>query len=98
SEGSKLTDLIAAVIVVVIGIVITALTDGADLVVAGIIIGLCVGVVFVTPMLIETIGTDDAPSVNEFVANATNPIVWTDEADFAINYACLNGSLQLGSR
>ncbi len=97
SEGSKITDLIAAVIVVVIGVVITVMTEGADLVVAGIIIGLCVGVVMVTPQLIEAIGTDNAPSVNDFVLNATDPIVWTDEADFALNYASLNGSLQLGS-
>ncbi len=97
SEGSKITDLIAAVIVVVIGVVITVMTEGADLVVAGIIIGLCVGVVMVTPQLIEAVGTDDAPSVNDFVLTATDPIVWTDEADFALNYASLNGSLQLGS-
>lgn len=97
TEGSIITDIIAAVIVAVVGIIITVLTDGADLLVAGIIIGLCVGVVLVTPQLIEALGADNAPSINDFVLNATNPIVWTDEADFTINYASLNGSLQLGS-
>lgn len=97
SEGSKITDAIAAIVVVVLGVVITAMTEGADLVVAGIIIGICVGVVFVTPELIETLGTDNAPSINDFVLSATDPIVWTDEADFTLNYASLNGSLQLGS-
>jgi hypothetical protein len=98
SEGMTITDLIAAIIVSVIGGVLIAMTDGAALVVGAIVVGLLVGAVMVTPDLIAALGTDDAPSVNAFVLNATAPIVWTDEADFAINYASLNGALQLGSQ
>ncbi|MBO2011378.1 TULIP family P47-like protein [Hymenobacter negativus] len=97
TTGSIITEAVAAVVVVVVGIVVTVMSGGTDLLAAGIVIGLLVGVVMVTPELIETLGTDDAPSVNDFILNATDPIKWTDEDDFALNYASLNGSLQLGS-
>ncbi len=46
--------------------------------------------------LIAALGTNDAPSIDLLVVNATDPIQWPSGTSFNINSAGLNGCLQLG--
>jgi hypothetical protein len=84
--------IIAAIAFVVVGIA----TFGAAFVVGAIIIGLLAGAVALTKMIIDEIGTANAPASGALVLNSTAPITWTGDKAFHLTSAGLNGSMQLG--
>ncbi len=71
-------------------------TGGAAIGAAALIVGLVVGIMFLTVTLIEDAGKDDAPSINSLVLDSTAAITWPDSKDFQLGNADLNDSLQLG--
>lgn len=95
-EGIEITEIIAEIVASVLILVIGVLTGGAGLVIATLVIGLLSAIVSVTPAIIAAIGTNDAPPVTALVTSATSSIQWTDQKDFILTSAELNGSLQLG--
>jgi Clostridium P-47 protein len=94
--GSVLTQIIISLVALVALAILTILTDGAALIVGGLVIGLILGATQITPALIEKLDSDDSPSIDLLLANAVAPIVWTASSDFRLDYASLNCSLQLG--
>jgi hypothetical protein len=96
SPGSVLTQLIITLVGILALAILTVLTDGAALVVGGLVIGLILGATQITPALIEKLNGDDSPAIDLLLANAVHPIVWTGSSAFQLNYAGLNMSLQLG--
>jgi hypothetical protein len=96
SEGSHLTQLIIAIVAAVALLLLVILTDGAALVLGGLVIGLLLGADQIVPALIENVNKDDSPSLDLLLVNAVAPIVWTSSSVFKLTYASLNNSLQLG--
>lgn len=84
----------------VIGLILTVLTEGAFLIIALIIIALLVGLMEALPKVIaNAVGnkiTKDSPSLALLVTNATAPITWPGGSDYVLTSAQLSGSLQLG--
>jgi hypothetical protein len=95
-EGVEITEIIAGIVAAVATVVVGVLTGGAGFVVAGLVAGLLVGAANAAPNVIAVVGTDDAPSIDLLVVNATDPLVWTDQRDFPLTSAGLNASLLLG--
>ncbi len=98
SPGSVLTQLIIAIIGAVGLILLTVVTDGAALVVGGLLIGLMLGADMITPALIKDLNTDDSPAIDLLLVNSVAPITWpnSDEKVFKLDYGSMNTSLQLG--
>lgn len=96
SPGSKLTQLIIDIVAAIALVLLTILTDGAALVVGGLVIGLIMGADQIVPALIEKVNTDDSPAIDLLLVNSVHPITWTDSKDFKLDFASLNVSLQLG--
>ena len=98
SPGSVLTQLIIAIVGAVGLIVLTVVTDGAALVVGGLLIGLMLGADAITPALIKDLNTDDSPSIDLLLVNSVATITWpsSDEKVFKLDYGSMNTSLQLG--
>jgi hypothetical protein len=96
SPGSVLTQLIIALVALVALVILTIVTDGAALVVGGLVIGLIMGATQIVPAVIEKLNTDDSPSIDLLLVNAVDPITWTASSAFKLDYAALNVSLQLG--
>lgn len=96
SPGSQLTQLIIEIAAAVALVLLTVLTDGAALIVGGLVIGLLLGADQIVPALIEKVNTDDSPSIDLLQVNAVDPIQWTGSASFKLDSASLNVSLQLG--
>ncbi len=96
SAGSKLTQLIVAIVAAVALVILTILTDGAALIVGGLVIGLLMGADQIVPALIEKVNKNDSPAIDLLQVNAVDPITWSDSKDFKLTYGQLNMSLQLG--
>ncbi|MCO6010407.1 TULIP family P47-like protein [Actinoallomurus purpureus] len=96
SPGSILTQFIIMLVGTLALGILAVLTDGAALVVGGLVIGLILGASQITPALIEKLNGDDSPAIDLLLANAVDPIVWTASSGFSLDYAGLNVSLQLG--
>jgi hypothetical protein len=96
SPGSILTQIIIDLVAVLALLILTVLTDGAALIVGGLVIGLILGATQIVPAVIEKLNQDDSPSIDLLVVNAVDPIIWTDSSAFKLDYAGLNASLQLG--
>lgn len=96
SPGSILTQLIITIVGLVALALLAVLTGGAALIVGGLVIGLILGATQMVPALIEKLNGDDSPSIDLLLVNAVDPITWTASDKFALNYAELNVSLQLG--
>jgi hypothetical protein len=96
SPGSILTQIIIALVAALALIILTVLTDGAALVVGGLIIGLILGADQIVPALIEKVNGDDSPSIDLLLVNSVDPITWTGSSVFKLGYGSLNVSLQLG--
>jgi len=96
SEGSIITQLIIALVATIVGIILVIVTEGAALVVGGLIVGLILGADKIVPAVIEQINKDDSPSIDLLLVNAVDPITWTASSKFTLKYASLNVSLQLG--
>ena len=96
SEGSIITEIIIAIVAAVALLILTVVTDGAALIVGGLIIGLILGADTIVPTVIEAVNTDDSPAIDLLLINAVSPIQWTDSSDFKLDYASLNVSMQLG--
>lgn len=92
----EITEEIATVVLVIVGVVFTALTDGAGAIVVALIAGLITGVAGNAANIEALIAKNDAPSMDMLVLNSTDPIKWSDSQDFKLDYASLNESLQLG--
>lgn len=96
SEGSHITQLIIDIVAGVALVILTIVTDGAALVVGGLLIGLLLGADQIVPALIEKVNKDDSPDVSLLQVNAVDPITWPDSKAFDLTYAGLNMSLQMG--
>ena len=96
SPGSVLTQFIIDLVGLVALVLLTILTDGAALVVGGLVIGLILGASQIVPALIEKLNSDDSPSIDLLLVNAVDPITWTASSVFKLDYAQLNASMQLG--
>jgi hypothetical protein len=94
--GSVITQLIIEIVAAIALVILTILTDGAALVVGGLVIGLILGADQIVPALIEKVNQDDSPDISLLLVNAVNPITWTASKEFLLDYASLNVSLQLG--
>lgn len=99
ADGEALK-IILEIAAIVIGAILTVLTDGAFLIIALIILSLLVGLLNALPALIaNAIGnqvSDASPSLALLVSNSTDPIKWPGGKDFTLTSATLNDSLQLG--
>jgi hypothetical protein len=95
-EGSIITQIIIAIVAAIALLILTILTDGAALVVGGLIIGLIMGADQIVPALIEKVNQDDSPDISLLLVNAVDPITWTASSAFKLDYGSLNVSLQLG--
>ena len=96
SPGSQLTQLIIEIVGTVALALLTVLTDGAALVVGGLVAGLLLGADQIVPAVIQKVNHDDSPDVDLLLVNAVGPIRWSDSRDFQLSSASLNMSLQLG--
>lgn len=96
SEGSIITQIIIVIAAAVALLILTIVTEGAALVVGGLIIGLIIGADMIVPDVIKAVNTDASPAIDLLLINAVSPIKWTDSSDFKLNYASLNVSMQLG--
>ena len=76
--------------------VVTVLTEGAGTGVCLLILGVLTGAFDATVKIIDLVGQNQAPSINDFWLNCTAPIVWGDCEDVHLVSAGLNGSLQIG--
>ena len=94
--GVGIGEMVASIIAGVMLAILTILTDGLVLVLVVIIGGLLVGLIASASEIVQLIGTNDAPNVDLLLLNFTDPIRWTDQKDFTLSSAGLNGPLQLG--
>jgi Clostridium P-47 protein len=95
-EGVTISEIIAGIIAGVILAILIVLTDGLVLIAVVIIGGLLVGLISNISNIIRLVGTDDAPDISMLVLNCTDPIQWTGQSHFSLNYVALNGPLQMG--
>ena len=88
------------ILVVLIGIILVIVTDGAALGAAIIIVSLLIGLMDAIPKTIADVVakkiSNDSPSLDPFVSQSTNTISWSDSADFKLTWAGLATCLQLG--
>lgn len=96
SEGSHITQMIIAIVAAVALIILIILTDGAALIIGGLVIGLLIGANQIVPALIEKVNKDDSPDIGLLITNAVAPIVWSASSVFKLTYGHMNNSLQLG--
>lgn len=96
SEGSHVTQLIIAIVAAIALIILAILTDGAALIIGGLVIGLLLGANQIVPALIEKVNRDDSPDIGLLITNAVAPIVWSASNVFKLTYGHMNNSLQLG--
>lgn len=82
---------LAALATIVLGV----LTDGAGFAVGAVVIGLLTGIAVSEPSIIENANQDTSPSIDLLTFNATNAIQWSSSGGFHLNFAGLNGPLQL---
>ena len=96
SVGVIITEIVVSIVAAVALIILAVVTEGAALIVGGLVIGLILGAVALTPDIIDVLNTDDSPAIELLTVNAVDPVKWTGSSDFCLNYACQNVSMQLG--
>jgi hypothetical protein len=96
SASQQELERIEIILTVVASIVLAILTDGISLAVSLAVLGILTGVDQIETKLTTAANNDDAPGMDMLVLNATAPITWTDDQDFKLTSAGLNGCLQLG--
>jgi len=94
--GVEILEIIQKIITALLVIIIGVVTEGAGLVAAALILGVLSGVASEIPSIIAAANTDDAPPIGMLRFNCIDPIRWTDQADFTLDQAAMNLSLQLG--
>ena len=94
--GAQFVEAIQKIIVALLAIVVGIVTDGAGFVVGALILGVLSGVASEIPNIIAAANTDDAPPIGMLRFNCIDPIRWADQADFTLDQAAMNLSLQLG--
>jgi hypothetical protein len=77
-------------------IVLTVLTDGVALFLAGMGLALLQGLAQVLPSILELEGTADAPSVDVLLVDACGAIKWPGASGFSLTFTDLSGGLRLG--
>lgn len=96
SEGTQVFEWMLLVVGIVATVVLGVLTEGAAFAVGGLILGLLLGAAASAPEIEDLIDKNVAPSIDLLSFNATNPITWSGSSAFQLDFAGLNGSLQLG--
>ncbi len=96
SVGIIITEIVVSIVAAIAMIILAVVTEGAALIVGGLVIGLIMGAVILTPDIIDVLNTDDSPAIDLLTVNAVDPIKWTGSSDFYLKYACQNVSMQLG--
>lgn len=96
SEGSHITQLIIEIVAAIALVILAILTDGAALIVGGLVIGLLIGADQIVPAEIEKANKDDSPDIGLLLANAVSPINWTASGIYQLTYGHMNNALQLG--
>jgi Clostridium P-47 protein len=96
SEGVKIAKIFEGIIAAVIVVVVGVLTDGAGFVIAAVVVGILAGVAAKVPDIIGAANTDASPSLSLLTFNAVDPLQWSDQQDFTLDQVCLNYSLQMG--
>ncbi|MDB6183166.1 TULIP family P47-like protein [Paracoccus fistulariae] len=96
SEGSHVTQIIIMIVASIALLILTILTEGAALIVGGLVIGLLLGTNQIVPALIEKVNKDDSPDIGLLLANAVAPITWSASGVFDLTYGHMNNALQLG--
>ena len=95
-EGAQIVAGLEKMIVAIVTVIIGIVTDGAGFVAAALILGVLAGVAGEIPNMIASANTDDAPPIGMLRFNCIDPIRWADQADFTLDQAAMNVSLQLG--
>ncbi|NDJ57513.1 TULIP family P47-like protein [Enterobacteriaceae bacterium 4M9] len=94
--GVIITEIILSIIIGLVSIICAPLTEGASLVLGGLVIGLLLGASQIATATIESVNKDTSPAVDLLMINAVDPIKWTGSSVFTLNYVHPNISLQLG--
>lgn len=95
-SGVEILEIILKIIAALLALILVVVTEGAGLVAASIILGVLTGVASEIPNIIAAANTDDAPPIGMLRFNCIDPLRWTDQADFTLDQAAMNLSLQLG--
>lgn len=96
SPGIAILKEILAIIAAIVVLLVTVFTDGLGLLALAGIAALTAGVA-ATPEVIAALGEDYAPSLDLLALNISDPITWTGSSAYTLNFAGINGGLQLGS-
>lgn len=96
SEGVKIAKVFEGIIAALLIVAIGVATDGAGFVAAALVVGILAGVGSKVPDIIAAANTDDAPSIDLLVFNSVDPLQWRDQEDFNLVNVSLNYSVQLG--
>ncbi|MEM5428787.1 TULIP family P47-like protein [Cupriavidus oxalaticus] len=96
SPGIEITEEILGIVALLLAAVAVVVSGGAAIGAVALIVGLVAGVMTLTTTIIESVGNNDAPSIDALVLDSTASITWPDSKDFQLGNACLNDSLQLG--
>lgn len=94
--GVVITEVILSIIIGLVSVICAPLTDGASIVVGGLVIGLLLGASQIATGAIESVNKDTSPAVDLLMVNAVDPIKWTGSSSFTLDYVHPNISLQLG--
>lgn len=95
NEGSILPWIIAVLEIISLAILST-ITSGATLLIAGIVVSLILGILSFTPQMLESFNVNTSPSIDLLLKNTTSQIVWKSSDIFKLNSASLVGPLRLG--
>lgn len=94
--GVIITEIILSVIIGLVSLICIPLTEGASLMLGGMVIGLLLGASQIATAAIESVNKNTSPSVDLLMINAVDPIRWTGSDAFRLNYVHPNISLQMG--
>ncbi|WP_417663524.1 TULIP family P47-like protein [Pseudomonas sp.] len=94
--GVIITEVILSIIIGLVSLICAPLTDGASIMLGGLVIGLLLGATQITTATIESVNMDTSPAVDLLMVNAVDPIKWTGSDSLKLDYAHPNISLQLG--
>jgi hypothetical protein len=94
--GVIITEVILSIIIGLVSLICAPLTDGASIMLGGLVIGLLLGATQIATATIESVNMDTSPAVDLLMVNAVDPIKWTGSDSLKLNYVHPNISLQLG--
>lgn len=89
-------DVIATITFLLGTVVLSIFTGGTALFMGGLVLALLTGVIARTPSLILGLNLKTSPSIDMMLENSTSQIIWNARDVFELDYAALNGPLQLG--